>query len=210
MLKMIFTGFFLLFSTLSHAVEVDMQNPNSVLHAVSQNTLTRLTNEKAALVEKPAYIKTIVEEELIPYFDYKYAAYKVMGKHLKSTSKQQRTEFVEVFKIHLINAYGHILYEFENQTLKIKDNNNYKGKKTVSIQVRLYDENKKLTNLTFKFRKNKKTEEWKAFDVVAEGISLLSTKQSEIGELINKQGIDAVIDLLKKKNTINKKEDKKS
>lgn len=206
MLKYFTTLFILAFVSFSSIAEtdvkVDMHNPNSVLHVVSSQTLARITQEKAKLSAQPEYIKVIVEEELIPYFDYKYAAYKVMGRHLKSTTKQQRTEFVKVFKTHLINAYGHILFEFENQTIKIKDNRNYEGKKTVSIQVDLLDENKKLTKLSFKFRKNKKTGEWKVFDVIAEGISLLSTKQSEIGELINKQGIDRVIELLNKKNKI--------
>ena len=206
MLKYFITLLTLVFVSLSSVakteVNVDMHNPNTVLHLVSNQTLARITREKSQLTAQPEYIKVIVEEELIPYFDYKYAAYKVMGRHLKQTTKQQRTEFVEVFKTHLINAYGHILFEFENQTIKIKDNRNYEGKKTVNIQVDLLDENKKLTKLSFKFRKNKKTGEWKAFDVIAEGISLLSTKQSEVGELINKQGIDAVIELLKKKNKI--------
>lgn len=200
MFKYLITFFMLVSSSFSGAVEVDMQDPNNVLHVVSKQTLERITSEKSILTAHPEHIKVIVEEELIPYFDYKYAAYKVMGKHLKKTSKAQRTKFVDVFKTHLINAYGHILFEFENQTIKIKDNRNYKRKKTVSIQVELFDENKKLTKLSFKFRKNKKTGEWKVFDVIAEGISLLSTKQSEVGELINKKGIDGVIELLDKKN----------
>ncbi|HIP76007.1 MAG TPA: ABC transporter substrate-binding protein, partial [Psychromonas hadalis] len=42
--------------------------------------------------------------------------------------------------------------------------------------------------------------EWKVFDVIAEGVSMLSTKQSEIGGLIDKKGIDEVIKMLNEKN----------
>jgi phospholipid transport system substrate-binding protein len=56
-------------------------------------------------------------------------------------------------------------------------------------------------NLAFKLRKNKNTNEWRAYDMVAEGISLLSSKQSEFQSILRKDGIQKVIDLMN--NTIN-------
>ncbi|MCK5818812.1 MAG: ABC transporter substrate-binding protein [Psychromonas sp.] len=200
MLKKFITLFFCFLATFVNAVQVDMSNPNTVMHGVSSATLKRLEQEKAKLSAHPDYINDIVREELIPYFDYKYAAYKVLGSNLKGTTKAQRDEFVEVFKNHLIVAYGHVLSQFSNQKISIKDNNDYHGKKTVKISVTLTNQNKKITNLVFKFRKNNKTGKWKVFDVIAEGVSLLSTNQSEIGNIISKSSVNYVIKLLKKKN----------
>jgi phospholipid transport system substrate-binding protein len=45
-------------------------------------------------------------------------------------------------------------------------------------------------------RKNQKTNEWKAYDMVAEGISLLSSKQSEFQSILRKDGLQKVIDLM--------------
>ena len=90
--------------------------------------------------------------------------------------------------------------EFDGQKVSIHDNKNFQNKKTISVPVNLKDKNGQLTNLVFKLRKNKKTKEWKVFDVIAEGVSMLSTKQSEIGGLIDKKGIDEVIKMLKEKN----------
>ena len=63
------------------------------------------------------------------------------------------------------------------------------------------DNNGQVTQLDFKLRKNKKTGEWKVFDVIAEGISMLDTKRSEFSALIQKKGIDEVIKLLLQKNS---------
>ncbi|WP_186728066.1 ABC transporter substrate-binding protein, partial [Vibrio sp. T20] len=52
--------------------------------------------------------------------------------------------------------------------------------------------------LEFKLRKDKKSGEWKAFDMVAEGISLLSSKQSEWNTKIRQEGILQVADELEK------------
>ncbi|WP_354624744.1 ABC transporter substrate-binding protein [Psychromonas sp. MME2] len=137
----------------------------------------------------------------MPYIDYKYAAYKVMGTHLKDTTEKQRDEFVETFKTYLVNVYGHMLLEYDQQEIKVLDNRNYEDSSIISVAVHVTDKNGKLTKLAFKLRKNKRTLEWKVFDVVAEGISMLSTKQSEINELIEKNGIDHVIKLLNEKNS---------
>lgn len=183
------------------AVEVNSADPNQVLHTVSSNTFTRLSNEQARLKSEPEYIKVIIEEELIPYFDYKYAAYSVVGANLKNTTVEQRNNFVDAFRIYLVNAYGHILGKFDQQTVKIFDNKNFKDKRIISIPVRMDDNNGQITQLDFKLRKNKKTGEWKVFDVIAEGISMLDTKRTEFGPLIQKKGIDEVIKLLLQKNS---------
>ena len=178
----------------------EVNDPNQVIHLVSSNTFSRINTEKNKLQAQPSYIKIIIEEELIPYFDYKYASYKVMGSHLKNTTKEQRVTFVEAFKGYLINAYSHILLGYDQQEFEILDNNHYKGKKVISIPVRIRDKNDQTTQVAFKLRKNKKTGQWKVFDVLAEGISMLNTKQAEFGELFHKQGVDHVIELLQAKN----------
>lgn len=183
------------------ASENTLTDPNKVLHQLSDSTFSRLNTEESRLKTEPKYIKVIIEEELLPYFDYKYAAYSVIGSNLKTTTADQRNNFVDAFKGYLINAYGHILFKYDKQTLTILDNKNFKGKKIISIPVKMRDNNGQVTQLNFKLRKNKKTGEWKVFDVIAEGISMLDTKRSEFSALIQKKGIDEVIKLLLQKNS---------
>jgi len=200
-MRILFTAMAFLFSSFTFSAAVDMSDPNQVIQSVSINTFARIGAEKERLQKQPEYIKVVIEEELIPYFDYKYAAYKVMGRHLKGTSKAQRTQFVKAFREYLVNAYGHILVEYDQQEIEILDNRHFATKKIVSVAVKIYDRNGKLTQLVFKLRKNKKTLQWKVFDVVAEGISMLNTKKSEFNDLIQKNGVNHVIELLEQKNS---------
>ena len=41
-------------------------------------------------------------------------------------------------------------------------------------------------------RKDSKTQQWKAYDMIVEGISLISTKQSEFNRKISDLGLDQV------------------
>jgi phospholipid transport system substrate-binding protein len=191
----------LLFSSAAFSSEIDMSNPNKVIQSVSTNTFARITAEVARLKADPDYIQVVIEEELIPYFDYKYAAYKVLGAHLRNTTIDQRNEFVEAFRLYLINSYGNILFKYDQQEIQISANTNFKNANIVTIPVRIRDKDGQVVQLSFKLRENQKSGEWKVFDVIAEGISMLNTKQSEISELIQREGIDHVIKLLEKKNS---------
>jgi len=198
------TAFFVLLCSLSFPVigaDNGLADPNKTLELLSSNTFARLNKEQSRLKAEPEFIKVVIEEELIPYFDYKYAAYKVLGTYLKKTTPDQRKQFVDAFYEYSINAYGHILLNYNQQTLTILGNKNFKSKKTVSIPVRMQESSGQITQLSFKLRKNTKTGEWKVFDVIAEGVSMLDTKRSEFGALIQKQGIDELIKLLKQKNS---------
>lgn len=200
-MRYLLIGMTLLLSGFAFSGEIDMSNPNKVIQSVSNNTFARITAEEARLQADPNYIQVVIEEELIPYFDYKYAAYKVLGAHLKKTTIVQRNEFVEAFRLYLVNSYSNILFKYDQQEIQISSNTNFKNANIVTIPVRVRDKNDKIAQLSFKLRKNKKSGEWKVFDVIAEGISMLNTKQSEISELIHRQGIDHVIKLLEKKNS---------
>jgi len=185
----------------AQAAETDISDPNNALQLLSDNTFARLNKEQAKLASDPDYIKVIITEELIPYFDYKYAAYSVLGPYLRKTTPEQRKQFVDAFYEYSINAYGHILLNYNKQTLTILGNKNFKGKKIVNIPVRMQENSGQVTQLSFKLRKNKKTGEWKVFDVIAEGVSMLDTKRSEFSALLQQKGVDDLIKLLQQKNS---------
>ena len=67
-----------------------------------------------------------------------------------------------------------------------------KNKRIVGVKTQIIEQGAPTINVVFQMRKNKKTAEWKAFDIVVEGISLLSSKQAELNKKIAKQGIDHV------------------
>ena len=178
-----------------------MSNPNKVIQSISVNTFDRITTDQARLQADPNHIQVVIEEELLPYFDYRYAAYKVLGADLKNTTVNQRNDFVEAFRLHLMNSYGHILIKYDRQNIEVAGNTVFKDARIVTVPVIVRDKNDQVVQLSFKLRKNTKTGEWKVFDVIAEGVSMLDTKQSEIKNLILKRGIDHVIELLQNKNS---------
>lgn len=179
---------------------VDKKNPYQMIEQVAEITFARFSNERAAIEKDPNLLKNIVREELIPYVNYKYSAYKVIGSNLKKTSKEERDAFVPVFLDYLVTSYAQVFTLYNGQEVQFEREKNIKGKSIVAIRTVIVEANRPPINLAFKVRLNKKTKEWKAFDMVAEGVSLLDAKQAELNSLIRTKGLPHVTEMLKEKS----------
>ncbi len=179
----------LMFSASSLANEV---SPYKVIESVGNNLFDRIATNQQEITKFPDLMRDIVDDELMPHIDYKYAAYKILGKNLRKTSKEQRAGFVKSMRQYLVRTYANALMQYQDQQVIFEKDKPTKGKKIVSVTTQIIDSNRPTIDIAFKLRLNKKTKEWKAYDMVVEGISLLSSKQAELSQRIAKQGIEQV------------------
>jgi len=179
---------------------VDKSNPYTMIKEVAGITFNRFASEQQAIQEDPNLLKDIVREELMPYVNYKYSAFKVIGKHLKKTTDAQRRAFVPVFREYLITSYAQVFTLYDNQIVEFAPERNFAGKKIVSVATKVIMPGRDNIDVSFKVRQNKKTKQWQAYDMVAEGVSLLDSKQAELGSIIRQKGLTYVTKMLRKKS----------
>ena len=167
-------------------------SPYVVLKTAGTNLFSRISANQQAIEKFPHLMRDIVEEELMPSIDYRYASYRILGKHLKKVSKEQRAEFVKAMRHYLVRTYSVALSKYKNQQVIFEPEKPTKGKRIIGVKTQIIDQGAPTIDIVFQMRKNKKTGEWKAFDITVEGISLLSTKQAELNKKIPRQGIEHV------------------
>ncbi len=167
-------------------------SPYLVLKEVGNKLFTRISANQQEIKKFPYLMRDIVEQELMPSIDYRYASYRILGKHLKKISKEQRADFVQAMRHYLVRTYATALTKYKNQQVIFEADKPTQGKKIVSVKTQIIDMNAPTIDVIFKMRKDKKTGQWKAFDMVVEGISLLSSKQAELSNKIAKQGVEQV------------------
>lgn len=189
--KCIFFILFTITTTTVWATSVEV-SPYVVLENIGDQLFSRIAASQQEIKRLPLHMRVIVEEELMPSIDYKYVAYKILGKHLKKISKEQRAEFVEAMRDYLIRTYSMALSKYKNQQVVFEAQKSTKGKRIIGVKTKIIEQGAPTINIVFKMRQNKKTQQWKAFDITAEGISLLSAKQAELNKKIANQGIDHV------------------
>lgn len=172
--------------------EITQVSPYNILESIGNKLFGRIAANQQEIKKFPQLMQVIVEEELMPSIDYRYASYRILGKHLRKTSKDQRAKFVDSMRSNLARTYASALMQYNNQQVIFEPEKPINGKKIVAVKTQIIDANKPTINVVFKMRQNKKTGQWKAFDMVVEGISLLSSKKAELSKRIAKQGVEQV------------------
>ncbi len=178
-------------SNSSNAFSIE-NSPYAVIADTGERLFSRISKDQESLKVFPELMRDIVEEELMPSIDYKYAAFKVLGKNLKEMTKEQREKFTVSMRSYLVRTYAIALKQYKNQKVSFEPVKPTNGARIIGVSTIISDPNAPEINITFQMRKNKKTQQWKAYDMIIEGISLLSTKQAEISKRIKKHGVDQV------------------
>ena len=176
------------------------QNPQVLLEQVANATFARIEQEKQQIATDPNHLRSIMEQELMPHVDHRFAAFKVLGKHFRTVPKDKLPEFVSEFRQYLVSNFAVALASYDGQEVLFQPIQDIGKGKEMSVKAIIRESGRPDINITFKLRKSKKTQQWKTYDLVAEGISLLSSKRNEFSSLIRQQGIQAAIDAMKNKN----------
>ena len=99
-----------------------------------------------------------------------------------------------------MTSYAQVFTLYDNQQVLFAAEQNFSDKNIVSVKTQIVMPGRDNIDVSFKVRINKKTKEWKAYDMVAEGVSLLDSKQAELGGLIRQKGLPYVTEMLKEKS----------
>lgn len=194
----------MLTASVTTAQEIDKKNPYLMIEQVANKTFKRFAAERTAIHANPNLLKDIVREELMPYVNYKYSAYKVLGKtNLQKASKEERAAFVDVFLEYLVTQYAQVFTLYNNQEVQFDPTRDTKGKNILAVKTVIIEPGRDPIEIAFKVRKNKKTAQWKAFDMVALGVSLLDSKKAELNTVIRQKGLPYVTQMLKEKSQRN-------
>jgi phospholipid transport system substrate-binding protein len=181
------------------ASEIDDSDPYRLVETVAMKTFDRIKANQDKLKTDPDFLRTIMEEELLPHIDYQFAAFMVLGKYFKSVPKEKLNEDVTVFREYLITTYSVAMGYYDNQTVVFEPSSEFADKKLVTVRAVIQDSVRPEIKIAFKVRKDSKTNQWKAYDMVAEGISMLNSKRSEFEEMLRQDGVDAVIAVMREK-----------
>ncbi|MEO3677587.1 ABC transporter substrate-binding protein [Rheinheimera sp. FR7-31] len=187
-------------------------DPYKMMEVLADNTFSRIARDQSKISANPEVLRDIVNEELVPYIDSRYAALRVIGNSadLRQTPRDDLLAFVDAFQNYMVATYAGVFTQYKDQKVMIEPGRINDSQKIISIKTRVIDPGKPDINIEFKLRRGRDAGNWLVFDMVAEGISLLDSKRAELGNLIRQQGLNSVTALLveKAKAPITKPEEK--
>ncbi|MBU2881809.1 ABC transporter substrate-binding protein [Psychrosphaera sp. B3R10] len=178
--------------------QIDRQgSPYLLVQQLGETLFESVTHIKSINADESAVstvsMQDLVEEQLMPFIDVTFASYKILGTQLKKSTKEEREMFVNAMQRSLIQTYSGALSQYTNQTVVYEQDKNVDGKKSVNVKAELMSDNGPTLSMIFKLRKGRQSGEWKAYDLIVEGISLVDSKRAELSTPIRQNGIEYVV-----------------
>jgi phospholipid transport system substrate-binding protein len=162
------------------------ENPYDFIDSNAQKMVIVLKENKSLFLEDRQLYEQKIKEIFEPMIDFRRVAATVMGKkYYLASSKEQRAEFVVIFKDSLLDTYAETLAQWENQTIttifpkkmEIQTNN----LKSIEVQQTLNTGSSKYP-ISYKLRKNKDNS-WSIVNIIVNGVNLGLTFRNQFQAL---------------------------
>ena len=185
---------FILFSSYSFASD----SPDVFLKNSVKEISEFISENKASLDSDENYLRTKVDELVIPKLDIELMSKIVLGKkNWTSMNPILRMKFQQAFRSLMVKTYMKSLTSFDGEKIKFLPYK--KGKRPDVARVKsvyLLNEGELSVNYSLKLNKSA---EWKVYDINIDGISLIKNYRSDFKSHIERDGIDSLIEELEAK-----------
>lgn len=160
---------------------------NKVLDVLSDSSLKGESGKSA----KKAKIRSISEK----MFDYKELSRRTLGQNWNKFNNEQQKEFTELYKCILEDAYADKLITYTDEKI-LFNKENILSEKTCEIQTTIVT---KKADIPIYYRVIQKEGEWRVYDIVIEGVSLVNNYRTQFREILASKSPDGLLDILRKK-----------
>ena len=135
-------------------------------------------------------LKDVFAEEI----DTQWIGKFVLGKYWRQATPEQQEKFLKLYKDYLLLNYVPHFKNYTGETFTVT-NVRDDGDGEYLVQTQILRTNGE-PPVKVDYRVRQKDSKYQIFDIIAEGISVITTHRSEFGSVIARQGLDAFIDKL--------------
>jgi phospholipid transport system substrate-binding protein len=160
---------------------------DKVLDVLRDSSLKGGSKEKI----KKDKIRTISEK----MFDFNELSRRTLGLNWNKFKTEQQQEFIELYKSILEGAYIDKIVSYTDEKI-IFNGENPLSEKTVEVQTTVVT---KKADIPISYRMIRKEGEWRVYDVIIEGVSLISNYRSQFTQILVNKSPEGLLDTLRKK-----------
>ena len=189
-------AFLLLAVGLSNSGEIQAQtSPQEAAKFVralgSEAVLLQSTVRAGEPEERIAMLREIVRRA----FNLELTSQFVLGKYWNRATARQQAEFQDLFTEYLVNSYANHIGSYHAETLNIVASHPV-GAQDVLVETSVTGDNGETKPI---WRVRAKDGVYRIIDVSINGVSLALTQRREFASVINRQGVDGLLAMLRQK-----------
>jgi phospholipid transport system substrate-binding protein len=180
------TGFTLAYATASFAGN----SPTDDIRASVDAIIAILKNEQLDQTAKRAEIKAVVNKR----FDFRAMSQRTLATNWRKTTDKDKDRFVDLFSQLIENSYVGKLDSYTNEKVDYTGEK-IDGRRAVVETVIITTSN----DVPVDYRVYSKDDQWLVYDVIIEGVSLISNYRSSYQEIMKNEGIEGLLAKMQEK-----------
>lgn len=181
------------------AAAVAADEPQQVVRGTADKVLSEVTANKAELDKDPSGIYALVEHTVVPHFDFTAMTQSALGRYWRRATPDQQAKVTNEFKELLVRTYAVALLGYSGQTIE------YLPVRTSTVDTDVMIPTRIATGtggppVPINYRMHLVDGKWLVYDVVIDGISLVTNYRSTFASTVRSRGIDGLIQQLAERN----------
>ena len=172
--------------------------PDVLVKTTADDVLEIVKKDKDIQAGDQKKIFALAEEKILPNFNFERVCRLVLGKYWTTATKEQKAVFQREFRSLLLRTYASALSKYRNQTIEYAPLRAEPGAKRVTVKTQVLQPGGQPIGIDYSLEKT--NEHWKVYDIVIEGVSLVTNYRSQFSEEIRQSSLDGLIQKLIDKN----------
>ncbi len=174
--------------------------PDVLVKQTADDVLTIIKNDKEIQAGNQQKLHGVIEEKILPNFDFDRVCRMVLGKNWKTATPEQQAIFQKEFRSLLLRTYSSALSKYKDQVIEYKPMRYEADEKNVSVKTLILQPGGQPIAVDYSLVKG--SAGWKVYDIVIENVSLVTNYRSQFSNEIRQNGLDSLNKKLTDKNLI--------
>jgi phospholipid transport system substrate-binding protein len=144
--------------------------------------------------EKSEERRQLLEKVVSARFDYTEMSKRALGAPWNQLTDQQKQEFVDLFRTLLTNSYADKIETYSGEGVQYL--NERMEKEYAEVRTKVLTGK---TEIPLDYRLMNKAEDWRVYDVVVDGVSLVNNYRGQFTKILRASSYSDLVDQLRKK-----------
>jgi phospholipid transport system substrate-binding protein len=182
-------------------------DPVVMLQSVADQMISGLKANKATLKTNPGYVYSLSRRLIVPRADLTEMSKRVLPPQTwNQATPSQRAQFQKEFTTLLVRTYGSALASYKDETIQFYPvRGGYAGKSSVKVDSQVIRSEGPSIPISYRLFYN--GSQWKLYDLVVEGVSLLESFRSQFADKLSQGDIQSLIQDIAAHNSSNARRD---
>lgn len=181
------------------AVRADVVAPDALIRDTAQEVISIVKQDKDIQSGNQKKILALVDAKVLPNFDFTRMTQLAAGKYWRQGTPEQKKALVAEFRNMLVRTYTKAFTVYRDQTIEVKPLTLAAGDTETVVKTKIIKPGAQPTSVDYQMKKA--DDGWKVFDVVIEGVSMVTSYRSTFSTQIEQSGFDGLIKTLADMNT---------